>query len=345
MIIHEIYAENYFVNLLQKLLTTQMISLKIITQFLIGGSALLALFIEYKWQDKRKKSFKYARNILIVITIFILILGVYITWIDEIDKNEKISNLNNQLNEAYTTLEYIKSNSDTLKFQIKPFLDLARDIYPNLDNNQALNKLKIRLDELDKKILSGGRKLETLSNDLLYEQKTIRSFHASVRIKFSGNWTGSPYPGFLNSPNALIYLRWSDNMHRLPDINFCAFKINFKTLNNYTAIFENTLEVQPGTAPLGEQLDKLAYYNQIKFCIPFTDPGRLVKKSIIFEEFQIEFYINGKKSGELINNEKIIIDLSNLIEKAGKNKMINPGLELRGSFNDILNINYNQNRN
>lgn len=110
-----------------------MIYIKIIAQLLTGISGLIALLLEYKWHDKRKKIFKNLRNWLIFLTITSLIGGVIITINDEKDKADEITYLKNSLDTSQNTLIYIKSNSDTLKSQIKPFLDLATQQYPNLN--------------------------------------------------------------------------------------------------------------------------------------------------------------------------------------------------------------------
>ena len=84
-----------------------MIYLKIISQLLPGISGLIALLLDYKWHDKRRKIFKTLRNILIFLTILSLIAGIFITINDEKDKNNEITSLKKALNTTKKTLAYI----------------------------------------------------------------------------------------------------------------------------------------------------------------------------------------------------------------------------------------------
>ena len=309
-----------------------MIYLKIIAQLLTGISGLVALLLDYKWHDKRKKIFKTLRNFLIFLTIVSLIAGVIITINDEKDKTDEITNLTNKLDTTQNTLTYIKSNGDTLKSQIKPFLDLATQQYPNLSSSQALEKLKNRLNDLDKQVLSGSEKITNLSSQLTTEKKTIKTFDVSVYIEFSGKWKGQPYPSWYQPTSPRTFLKWTDKTKKLPDIEFSSPKINFKTINGNTAVFENTLSVQPGITPLGQLDDILSSYNQMSFWFLFTEPENLLDSRIVVNKVKIVFLINGSINGELNSDNKTEIVLA----KAGANQQLNPMLTLDGNLVDLL---------
>lgn len=151
-----------------------MIYLKIIIQLLTGISGLLALVLDYQWHDKRRKVFKNLRNLLIFLTIVSLIGGVKITINDEKDKNREISTLKETLDTTQNTLTYIKANGDTLKYQIKPFLDLATAKYPNLSKNDALDSLKLKLKTLDSNFFYGNKKIAQLNDKAEKLEKKIK---------------------------------------------------------------------------------------------------------------------------------------------------------------------------
>ena len=308
-----------------------MIYLKVIFQIIAGVSGLIALFLDYKWYDKRKKIFKSLRNLLIILTVLALLIGVIITIKDDKDKNIEISNLKKGLEDAQNTLYDIKSNGDTLRVQLKPFLELATKKYPNLKSSDALNKLSKRLDNVDVEISNSKEKIQNLSSELNNEKKTIKLFHALVYIEFSGKWDGAPYPSWLQPNTATPYLNWKDKSGNLPTINFTATKVNFKTINEQKAVFENKLTVEPGTAPLGELIDILKGYNELGFWFPFVESERLMEQKIVVNKVKITFYINGRKNGELYSDRDTEIPL----KKSSENS---PGLAIEGNITALLKV-------
>ncbi|WP_405384086.1 LemA family protein [Maribacter sp. LLG6340-A2] len=308
-----------------------MIYLKVIIQIIVGLSGLIALFLDYKWHDKRKKIFKTLRNLLIILSVLSLFIGVIITIKDDKAKDIEIGNLKNGLKDAQNTLYDIKSNGDTLKEQLKPFLELATKKYPNLKSSEALNKLSERLDNVDVEISNSKEKINNLSSQLNDERKTIKLFHAQVYIEFSGKWDGAPYPSWLQPNTATTYLNWKDKSGNLPTINFTANRVNFKTIDNQNAVFENKLSVEPGTAPLGELIDILKGYNELGFWFPFVDSERLLEQKILVNKVRITFYINGRKNGELYSESKTEIPL----KKSSENT---PGLTIEGNITELLKV-------
>ncbi|RAW01245.1 hypothetical protein [Pseudochryseolinea flava] len=311
-----------------------MIYLKIVTQILTGVSGLLALLLDYKWHDKRRKIFKHLRNALVLLTIFSLMAGVLITYYDEQDKNGEIGTLKSKLDSASNTLAYVKSNSDTLKLQIKPFLDLATSKYPNLNSSKALEKLHERIDSLDAQVSIGTKRIGALSSELTVEKKTIKSFSASVYIEFSGEWNGNPYPTWSEPPKCETYMIWSDTTGKMADIEFCSPKINFKTLDSRTGVFENILTVQQGNVPLGQLDDVLLSYNKMRCWLVFSFPKNLLSSLIVTSKIRIAYLINGSKRGELVSNERLTVDLKDRMNES----VINPELSLNGKLVKWFNI-------
>lgn len=98
-----------------------MLYLKIFLQVGIGVVGLLAVLLDYKWHDKRKKIFKRTRNLLISISITLVIVSSIVTVLDERQKNEEILLLNGQLKsienngiELNLKQDSLKSNYDSL---------------------------------------------------------------------------------------------------------------------------------------------------------------------------------------------------------------------------------------
>lgn len=150
-----------------------MVYLKIFVQLITGISGLLAILLDYKWHDKRKKIFKTLRNVLIFLTIISLAIGIYITINDDNEKKIEIKSLKENLDTARNTLSYIKANGDTLKNQIKPFLELAKSKYPNLNEDVALDSLKNKIEKLDSNFFLNSIRVSQLDEKAKrLEQKT-----------------------------------------------------------------------------------------------------------------------------------------------------------------------------
>lgn len=159
-----------------------MLFLKILTQFLTGASGLIALLLDYKWHDKRRKIFKTLRNLLVGLSILTLLIGVFLTVADEREKNKEISSLKTNLDSANHTLVEIKSNGDTLRTQIKPILDLAASKFPNLTLNEALRELSSRINNIDKSVILGDQKVSELSTRTQSLEKRI-SFISTLELR------------------------------------------------------------------------------------------------------------------------------------------------------------------
>lgn len=146
-----------------------MLLIKIISQILVGLSSLLAVLLDYKWHDKRKKVFRKFRNILIGLSIISLITSVLITVDDENSKNQEIITLQSKLDSVQNNLIKIKDNGDKLSTQILPFLEIATNKYPDLNSDNALENLK-------QDLLTLGEKTNSLEKSELERKKKENEF-------------------------------------------------------------------------------------------------------------------------------------------------------------------------
>jgi hypothetical protein len=119
-----------------------MLYIKVLFQIGVGVVGLLALLLDYKWQDKRRTVFKKTRNVLIGLSILLVITSVVLTIFDEKQKTSEIATLSEQLN-------LIKQNGDRLNLQIVPFLKIATDRYPNLSSERALDSLREYIQKIE----------------------------------------------------------------------------------------------------------------------------------------------------------------------------------------------------
>lgn len=259
---------------------------------------------------------------------FGVICTIGVDYLKTIQEKANALSSDNKMNELMTDVKESKK-------LLEPFNDLANRLYPNLNQTDALEKLSTRLDQVDEEILSGKRKIE----DLTTEKNTIKTFDVSIYIEFSGKWTSGPYPIWYHHVSPRTYLKWIDRSKKLKDIEFSTNRINFKTLDESSAAFENVLIVQPSTVPLGEPINVLAGYDQINFWFLFTEPKNLIDPKIRIEKIRLSFSVNGSRRGEIISDEKMIIDLTESLSKLDeKNSMLNPTLTLDGKLVEALKI-------
>jgi hypothetical protein len=223
---------------------------------------------------------------------------------------------------------------------LEPFKDLATKLYPNIDQKEALEKLRSRMDTVDRQIQEGEQKIGGLSSQLLIEKNTIKSFDVTVAIEFSGTWNKQPYPNWLQPAKPMPFLRWRDNSKRQPDLEFCASRINYETINDTTGLFKNALVILPGGNPLGELTDMLNAYDQMDFWILFTMPENLLNPIVTIRKVDIVFSINGVKKGELHSTSPFSQDYTEALQGLipGKAMNLSPTMSLTGKLVSILNF-------
>jgi hypothetical protein len=236
-----------------------------------------------------------------------------------------------QLNELSTDIKASKK-------LLEPFSDLATKLYPHLDQKDALEKLRDRMDSLDREIVSGKEKVVGLSSQLDIEKKTIKTFDVTVSIEFSGVWKEIPYPLWWQPAKPEVFLRWKDSSKKLPDLEFATSRLNYETISPNIGLFKNTLTVLPGQFPLGELTDILKAYDEMEFNILLTQPEKLLGPVITFNKVDIIFSINGTKRGELHENTPMSQDYSQGLRQLipGKVMYLTPSISLNGRPVDVL---------
>ena len=238
-----------------------------------------------------------------------------------------------------TDLSNNVKNSNKL---LEPFSDLATKLYPNLEQKEALEKLRTRMDSADREIKTGSEKVSSLNTELNLEKNTIKTFDVTVSIEFSGNWKEQPYPLWLQPAKPTPYMRWRDSSKKYPDLEFCTSRINYETINANTGLFRNTLSILPGQFPLGELKEILKTYDKMEFWILFTTPEKLLGPKIVFNKIDLVFSINGKKIGELHDSSHMSQDYTTSLQALipGKNLQLTPTIELTGKPVDILKFSF-----
>jgi len=116
-----------------------MLFLKILAIMIPISAGLIRVGLDYKWYDKRTSTHKLIRKILVVCMIFGFIVAPIIVWHDH---EQSITQFN--------TIKRTENNLKNLQSQIQPFLDLASNKYPNLEIEDALNKIQQELSETKK---------------------------------------------------------------------------------------------------------------------------------------------------------------------------------------------------
>lgn len=234
---------------------------------------------------------------------------------------------------------------DTLSTDVKasrqllePFTELAKKMYPGLDQKDALEKLKGRMDSVDAQIKSGKENVDHLHSQLDVERKTIKTFTATMSVEFSGQWTQIPYAIWHDPPTPDTLLSWMDSSGELPELEFTTSRVSCETVDDHTGRFTNSLTIQPGNYPLGELWDVLKKYDQAQLRLLFTFPERFTGPVLTVTRVDIDFYINGAKKGGLHNSQPITQDFSETFRQAvpGKAWYLTPRLDLVGKPVDIF---------
>ena len=265
-----------------------MIWLKIGLQLLIGTLALLTVYIDYKWYDKRTKRFKIARNLLIVLTIVILSGSIFTTIKDHNLQEADKQYYKNKADSTATDLKIIIESGKKLNKQIEPFLEMAMEIYPNLPIEEALFELK--------------RNYEQIKIDLEREKNTIKQFATKVEVKFTGNWNKEPYiPRLISGFQDVYYFRLL-HKNKTSYIHLKPTETYDITKNNGVFQFTSKQKVNEGGLPLGRIVNFLKDYNSFVIHIPFDFMSNLKTYDIQINSIKIEFYINGNTKGIYLNS-------------------------------------------
>jgi hypothetical protein len=130
-----------------------MIALKIALQIAVGIAALLTIYLDYKWYDKRKRQFRKGRNWLIAVMLAILTLSVFTTFLDDQERRTETETLRTELGNMKDSLSFIKKIGLELNEQIAPIIEIARKRYPDLPIEEAIEKLEMEIDSLEYKTI------------------------------------------------------------------------------------------------------------------------------------------------------------------------------------------------
>jgi len=172
-----------------------------------------------------------------------------------------------------------------LSTQLDSFEDIALKLYPNLSRDEAIEKLKINYEQLQKEI------------DL--HKSTLRNFSSSLKLIFSGKWNDKPYPVQLFSPvNDQYYVEISNANQT---IKFYASEVyKFTTLDDKRAEFQSLQEVKAGSYPLGQLTNTLESFSKINIHVPFFLGNSIEEGKINIEKIELVFAINGIECNPLI---------------------------------------------
>lgn len=197
--------------------------------------------------------------------------------------------------EAAESAVKLNARIDTLLTEVQsankalaPFEDLASRLYPNLDEKDALTRLRFRLDDLEGVVTK--------------EKNIIRSFDAHLYFEFSGNWDSVPYPGWYEYSAPETYLKWKSSTKKAPDIEFKIQRVVYRDGGKQIGIFDNKISVEGTATPLGEDLNFLKNYDQIEFKFILVEPGYVKDGIISIDKLIIKFAINGSIRGEFADN-------------------------------------------
>jgi len=118
--------------------------------------AIIIVILDYYNTDKRKKSYKLLRKVLLILTIISIPITVYSLYSDkheELLKSNELSNNIARLNDAY-------SNLNT---SIEPLARLAKDRFPNSSLNSSLQLLASDIQNLYQISINTNSKLSPRS--------------------------------------------------------------------------------------------------------------------------------------------------------------------------------------
>jgi hypothetical protein len=225
----------------------------------------------------------------LIVVIIGIVIPAYVDHLKDkeefIQKEQAIKERNEAREDARTKGEQLKEisrNTQEIKNQLEPFLQIAIQKYPSETPDKALENL--------------SHEVSRLSSELITEKNTIKSLGAEVYIKYSGNWktpdgkaSGANYYAGSHKP----YLKLIDKSGKHKDIEFC---IDFAIRQGGT--FENKLLVQLGELPHGELINYMAHYDRIEAWLAFPKWEIPSDGKITFDDLNIRFVINGSRKFE-----------------------------------------------
>lgn len=225
----------------------------------------------------------------LVVVLVGVIIPQYVDYLkdqkESIEKEQAIKERNEAREDARMKgeqLKLISKNTQEIKNQLEPFLQIAIQKYPSETPDKALENL--------------SHEVGKISSELIKERNTIKSLGAEVYIQYSGNWktpNGQASEGTYFAGSLKPYLKLIDKSGNHNDIEF---SIDFAKKGK--GIFENKLLVQMGELPHGKLIDYLAHYDRIEAWVAFPKWEIPSDGKITFDALNIRFVINGSRKFE-----------------------------------------------
>jgi hypothetical protein len=141
------------------------------------------------------------------------------------------------------------------------------------------------------------------------EKSTVRELHATLEVRFSGDWSEQPYPSQILSPvNHEFYVYFK----RGQGSNASVIKLHatepyqFATNSPSSAKFVARQGVRPGEFPIGQRREALSEFETVRIHIPFLQLSDFRPPKITVEDLNLVFILNGA-SGRPLRLESPIV--------------------------------------
>ncbi|HLO52789.1 MAG TPA: hypothetical protein VK169_00800 [Saprospiraceae bacterium] len=164
--------------------------IQIVLQIALGIAALLVVYLDYKWYDKRKAAFKNSRKYLIILMGLILILNIVNVVESENTHVEETIFLQERLNNLKDSLSSVIQVSNDLNNKLGPIIEMAKYRYPTLTVEEAVKKMEEDLESLEKKteVLEVSEQVRQLSDESFYKLKRSKpQLDAKLEILENGD--------------------------------------------------------------------------------------------------------------------------------------------------------------
>lgn len=268
-----------------------MITLKIIAIIIATLSSLLQIGLEYKWKDKRKKSHKRIRRLLIALIIFSSFSAISLVIYDGKQAKHAMLLADQRARKAQGDRERIQDKLDRLNRQIEPLIAIAKVKYPNLNSEKALLKL--------------SQDLKRIEGEIEKAKSTIYSFSAEITFFIEGDWPNNRKPsesvmvGTLNPSLTLFVFNSSGQPQKLELYLYGMVEIKKEgamVIINYKA------KALPKSWIFGEDFREIKGYNNIKAVLYAIHNNMTIDNKITIKRIKFEIYINGKSTVKFDKN-------------------------------------------
>ena len=177
--------------------------LKILTYAIVLLIPAFQLLRDWKFSDKRTKRYHEFTKVLLIIWIITSLISAAFYFNDLSDAKKEASSLRDELGKIRKSNDELIENNiiltgkidnlinlnQELQKGIKPYEQFVETLYPGLEKQDALEKLK--------------KDFYDFKNRAEIEENTIRTLEANLNVIFSGEWSSSfssTIPVLLGSP-------------------------------------------------------------------------------------------------------------------------------------------------